>query len=180
MSSHPGNSHIDILDRLLYLYTEPYDIVMDPFAGGGSTIDICKKRLRRYFVSDRAPIVEREAEIRKLDVTKTLPGPARWSDVKLVYLDPPYWKQMEGKYSDDPTDLANMDLDSFHATLARLIRGSADSGASRSAFRDGVEDRPPSRRSVCGSDERRDTAAGKLGRRWSSCWPARPSVTGGA
>ena len=43
-STHPGNSEIRWLDNLLYLYTEPFDIVVDPFAGGGSTIDICKKR----------------------------------------------------------------------------------------------------------------------------------------
>ena len=32
-----------------------FDIVLDPFAGGGATIDVCKKRLRRYCVSDRKP-----------------------------------------------------------------------------------------------------------------------------
>ena len=43
-SSHFGNSEVRWLDNLLHLYTEPFDIVVDPFAGGGSTIDICKKR----------------------------------------------------------------------------------------------------------------------------------------
>jgi DNA modification methylase len=52
---HFGNSEQRIVDNLLYLYTEPFDIVLDPFAGGGSTIDVCKKRMRRYFVSDRKP-----------------------------------------------------------------------------------------------------------------------------
>lgn len=52
-SSHFGNSEVRWLDNLLYLYTQPFDVVVDPFAGGGSTIDLCKKRLRRYFVSDR-------------------------------------------------------------------------------------------------------------------------------
>jgi DNA modification methylase len=49
---------------MLYRYTEPLDIVVDPFAGDGSTIDLCKKRWRRYWVSDRKPVVEREHEIR--------------------------------------------------------------------------------------------------------------------
>ena len=121
-SEHPGNSDVMIVDRLLYLYTKPNDIVVDPFAGGGSTIDICKKRQRRYYVSDRKPIVERESEISKLDVTsKVLPGPTKWGDVKLVYLDPPYWKQMQGKYSKDPNDLANMTLEKFHDTLERVV-----------------------------------------------------------
>lgn len=120
-SSHFGNSEVRWVDNLLYLYTNPFDIVVDPFGGGGSTIDICKKRLRRYFVSDRKPIVEREHEIRKTDITESLPGPARWEDVKLVYLDPPYWKQAENQYSSDPSDLGNMDLDTFNRSLSDLI-----------------------------------------------------------
>jgi len=120
--SHFGNSEPEWLENLMYLYTEPFDIVLDPFAGGGSTIDVCKKRGRRYFVSDRKPIVEREKEIRCHDITTGCPAVPRWKDVKLVYLDPPYWKQAAGQYSDDPEDLANMDIDTFNSTLASLIK----------------------------------------------------------
>ena len=59
-SSHFGNSEVRWVDNLLYLYTKPFDVVVDPFAGGGSTIDICKRSLRRYWASDRKPVVERE------------------------------------------------------------------------------------------------------------------------
>ena len=121
-NDHFGNSEVRWLDNLLYLYTSPFDVVIDPFAGGGSTIDLCRKRFRRYFVSDRKPIVEREKEIRSHDVvTDGLPKPPQWKDVNLVYLDPPYWKQAENKYSKDKTDLANMDLDAFHDTCSDLI-----------------------------------------------------------
>lgn len=119
---HFGNTHVGIVDNLLYTFTQPFDIVIDPFAGGGSTIDICKKRLRRYWVSDRLPIVEREKEIRKHDViTDGISGPYHWGEVALVYLDPPYWKQTEGKYSNDPTDLSNMPLRDFTASLIDII-----------------------------------------------------------
>ena len=124
-SGHFGNSETRWVDNLLYLYTEPFDIVVDPFAGGGSTIDVCKNRFRRYFVTDRKPIVEREKEIRTHDLTEGLPKPPSWQDVKLVYLDPPYWKQAEGQYSDDPTDLANMSLEDFNKSLAGIISGFA-------------------------------------------------------
>jgi DNA modification methylase len=97
--------------------------VVDPFAGGGSTIDVCKKRFRRYWVSDRLPVPERANQIRQLDITTGLPElNGRWNEVKLVYLDPPYWKQAEGEYSQDPTDLANMNLEDFTSTLANLIK----------------------------------------------------------
>ncbi len=129
-SSHFGNSEVRWLDNLLYLYTEPFDTVVDPFAGGGSTIDLCKKRYRRYYVSDRKPIVEREKEIRRHDLTEGLPSVPRWKDIKLVYLDPPYWKQAEGEYSNDPTDLANMPLEDFNKSLSGIIKGFAGKLAS--------------------------------------------------
>lgn len=119
--SHFGNSEQQWLENLLYLYTEPFDIIVDPFAGGGSTIDVCKKRGRRYYVSDRKPIVEREHEIRQHDLTTGLPSVPRWKDVKLVFLDPPYWKQAEGQYSSDAEDLANMSLFDFHSHLHGII-----------------------------------------------------------
>lgn len=121
--SHFGNTEQRIVDNLLYLYTEPFDIVFDPFAGGGSTIDVCKKRYRRYFVSDRKPIIERENEIRLLDICEKLPELNKnWSNVSLTYLDPPYWKQAENKYSNDKEDLANMRLEDFTIKLSNVIK----------------------------------------------------------
>lgn len=125
-TAHFGNSEQRIVENLLYLYTEPFDIVLDPFAGGGSTIDVCQRRLRRYWVSDRKPIVERENEIRLLDIAAELPPlNKRWSEVTLTYLDPPYWKQAEGQYSSDAEDLANMPLEQFTETLVGIVNGIA-------------------------------------------------------
>lgn len=124
-SSYFGTGPLQWIDNLLYMYTKPFDIVVDPFAGGGPMIDICQKRSRRYYVSDRKPVSGREHEIRQYDLTDGLPKVPHWKDVKLVYLDPPYWKQAEGMYSTDPTDLANMDLDQFHDTLENIIKGFA-------------------------------------------------------
>ena len=135
--SHFGNSETRWVENLLYLYTNAAGIVVDPFGGGGSTIDACKKWSRRYFVSDRKPIVAREHEIRLHDLTTGLPS-VRWKDVDLVYLDPPYWKQAEGQYSDDPTDLANMELEQFNTALAGIINGFAkklkDSASDKPAY----------------------------------------------
>ena len=118
---HFGNTEQAFVDRLLYLYTEPFDIVIDPFAGGGSTIDVCRRRSRRFLVSDRKPIIERADEIRQHDVTDGPLKPPQWKDVSLVYLDPPYWRQAAGQYSDDPTDLGNMSLEDFNKTLFNLM-----------------------------------------------------------
>lgn len=123
---HFGNTEQAIVDRLLYLYTSPLSIVVDPFAGGGSTIDVCKHRLRRYWVSDRLPIVER-TDIRQHDITDGPPPlHKRWQDVSLVYLDPPYWRQARGQYSNDGQDLANMELDAFYGELVTFIEACAE------------------------------------------------------
>lgn len=124
-TTHFGNTDGRILDNLLYLYTEPFDIVVDPCVGGGTTIDVCKNRSRRYWVSDRLPVIER-GDIRQHDIADGPPPlNRRWSEVSLVYLDPPYWKQAEGRYSTDPEDLANMSLEDFYTTLVTFIRGCA-------------------------------------------------------
>lgn len=115
---HFGNIPPEILDNLLYYYTQPFDVVFDPFVGGGSTIDICKKRWRRYYVSDLTPTEARKHEIRQHDITDGLPGDLPVPD--FVFLDPPYWKQAQGKYSDSATDLSNMPLETFLDTIAKL------------------------------------------------------------
>ena len=124
--SHFGNSEPRWVENLLWLYTQPGSVVVDPFAGSGSTIDVCKKRGRRYYVSDRKPIVEREHEIRQHDLIADdgvvqMPTVPRWKDVDLIYLDPPYWKQAEGQYSNDPSDLGNMPIEQFNSALSGIV-----------------------------------------------------------
>ena len=88
--SHFGNSDVRWVDNLLYLYTKPFDTVVDPFAGGGSTLDICNKRFRRCWVSDRLPIEERKNDIREIDVVEDgLPDlRKRWSVRSRGWLPP--------------------------------------------------------------------------------------------
>lgn len=118
-TKHFGNLPTGIIDNLLWYYTKPFDVVFDPFGGGGSTIDKCLERKRRYYVSDLNPIPAR-ADIRQHDITTGLPGDLPVPD--LVFLDPPYWKQSEGKYSKDATDLSNMDLDAFLSAIGDIAK----------------------------------------------------------
>jgi hypothetical protein len=58
-----------------------------------------------------------------MDACEELPSlNKRWSDVSLVYLDPPYWKQAENEYSSDSADLANMTLDEFTEKMVGVVR----------------------------------------------------------
>lgn len=118
-TEHFGSWPIEFMENLLYYYTEPFDIVFDPFAGGGTTIDACKKWFRKYYVSDRKPIETRE-EIKEWDIANGLPEGLKAPN--FVFLDPPYWKQSEGKYSEDKEDLANVSLETFYSSLETFIK----------------------------------------------------------
>jgi hypothetical protein len=126
-TGHFGNTEQRIVENLLWAYTDPLDIVIDPFGGGGSTLDVCKERGRRCWISDRKPKPGMEDRIRTLDVVESLPPMnKRWSETSLVYLDPPYWKQAEGQYSDDNEDLANYEnAEDFNFAMAKIIKSFA-------------------------------------------------------
>ena len=119
-TTHFGNIPVEFVENLLYYYTEPFDVVYDPFAGGGITIDASNKWFRRYYVSDRKPIPAREETIKNWDVADGLP-----SDLpkpKLIFLDPPYWTQAKSEYSEDGEDLANMELVEFEDKMKQLFK----------------------------------------------------------
>jgi len=107
------------MKNLIYYHTEPLDIVYDPFGGGGTTADVCKQMFRRYYVSDRKVIPGRERDIREWDIKDGLPEDLQ--KPALVFLDPPYWKQAEGKYSDDSEDLGNMNIEDFNNSMKSLL-----------------------------------------------------------
>lgn len=119
-TSHFGNVPVEFTENLLYYYTEPFDIIYDCFAGGGATIDACEKWFRKYYCSDRIP-KETRPEINKWDIKDGLPSELP-NNIKLVFLDPPYWKQSENQYSKDKEDLANMPLEKFYDTVMNMMK----------------------------------------------------------
>jgi hypothetical protein len=122
-TGHFGNTEQRIVDNLLWLYTDPGDIVVDPFGGGGSTLDVCKQRGRRCWISDRKPKPGMEDKLRTMDICVGLPPlNKRWSDVSMTYLDPPYWRQAQNEYSTDAEDLANMPLDEFTEKMVGIVK----------------------------------------------------------
>jgi len=122
-TGHPGNIPGQVNMNLNYYLTLPGDIIVDLFAGGGTTLDVCKEDNNDYgnrkcLGFDRKPV---RPDIKKHDLTAGLPD---FPKAALVFLDPPYWGQKSGEYSKDPTDLANMELDAFNAALAKVVSGS--------------------------------------------------------
>lgn len=122
-SAYFGRLPAGLVDNLLWLYTEPFQTVVDPFAGRGTTVKVAKRMGRRVWASDRqGNRWDETLPIHQHDITAGWPAAApRKAD--LILLDPPYWQQAKGRYSDDGADLGNKTLDEFNAdwrTIAKM------------------------------------------------------------
>jgi hypothetical protein len=120
---HPGNIPGQVNMNLNYYLTEPGELIVDLFAGGGTTLDVCAEDNddygnRKCLSFDRKPV---RKEIKKWDLTDGLP---EFPDAAMVFLDPPYWGQKAGEYSADDADLANMPLEKFNKALAAVVDAS--------------------------------------------------------
>ncbi|MBD3341221.1 MAG: hypothetical protein GF353_19095 [Candidatus Lokiarchaeota archaeon] len=118
-TSHFGHFPVVFMENVLLYHTDPLDIIFDPFAGDGITIDACKSMFRRYYCSDRIVKPGREKDIKEWDVINGLPDDL--PKPRLAFLDPPYWKQAENKYSDSENDLGNMSLADFNGAMNKLL-----------------------------------------------------------
>jgi hypothetical protein len=96
---YPGSITGQVLENFLYYFSKPFDVVVDPMAGGGTTLDVCKSMYRKYLGYDLHPLKSRP-DIQFNDVRKGYPAKAKNCD--LIYLDPPYWHTM--KYKEDSSD----------------------------------------------------------------------------
>ena len=115
----PGRMPGQVVENLLYYYTDPFDIVIDPMAGGGTTVDVCKAWGRRYLAYDLRPV---RPEIQQADVVQG--WPVNYGKAALIILDPPYWMQKQGEYNSDEQNLANLSLDKFYQNMGRIFENS--------------------------------------------------------
>ena len=114
-----GKMPPQVVENLLWLYTEPGQIVFDPFAGSGTTIEVAKAMGRRVWASDLTPSTP-TLPIHGHDIAAGWPKEAP-KKADFILLDPPYWKQAAGKYSGDASDMGNMDLDAFMHSWKKIV-----------------------------------------------------------
>jgi hypothetical protein len=109
----PGNIPGQIAMNVLYYYTNQGDLVVDPMAGGGSTIDACLvmgRRCRAYDIVnewEHKGVKYSRKDIIVHDLRNGFPKEAKGCD--LIFLDPPYWRLQRGVYtiesvSENPLD----------------------------------------------------------------------------
>jgi DNA modification methylase len=92
-----------IIWNLLQRYTKEKDLVVDCFAGSGTTLDVARELGRRALGYDVHPA---RKDIFRLDA-RNLP-PELTNKVDFVFIDPPYSTHLD--YGDDPRDIGKLDV----------------------------------------------------------------------
>jgi hypothetical protein len=91
--TYPGRIPGQLVCHVLYFFTQQGDLVVDPMAGSGTTLDACllmNRRARGYDVDLRCG----RDDIEEHDLTRGWPDSVRLAS--LIFWDPPYYKKMDG------------------------------------------------------------------------------------
>ena len=127
---YPGRMAGQIALNLLYYFTKQKDLVVDLMAGGGTIHDSCKFMNRDCISFDLVP--SRDFIIEK-DILNDFPN-KEIKQAKLIFFDPPYWKQKRGDYSLHENNLANHNLKEFYFAIEEIIKQSATTMSEGSYF----------------------------------------------
>jgi len=112
-----------IVWNLLQRYTKAKDLVVDPCAGSGTTLDVARELDRRALGYDLRPM---RKDIFRVDA-RALPLEDQKAD--FVFIDPPYSTHLE--YSDDPRCIGKLDaakgeyyeaMDQVIGEIERILR----------------------------------------------------------
>jgi len=99
-SKFQGVTPAFIIYNLIQRYTKPGDLVVDPMAGSGTTIDVCEEEGRRVIGYDINP------QHPKVIYNDSRKIPLEDNSVDMVFIDPPYGDNVN--YSDDPADIGKI------------------------------------------------------------------------
>lgn len=116
-NKYAGVTPAELIWNLVWRYTEPDDLVVDPMCGSGTTLDVCKEESRRVICYDISPPVGRK-DIIKNDARKI---PLESNSVDLVFVDSPYGDNI--KYNNEPANIGNISSESklFYDELEKVM-----------------------------------------------------------
>ena len=97
LDKYPGRIPGQLVAHVLYFFTQPGEVVLDPMAGSGTTIDVCQALGRTCYAYDVQPHPAR-SDILQHDLTTGWPDQLPAAD--LIFWDPPYFSKKDSGYSD--------------------------------------------------------------------------------
>jgi DNA modification methylase len=101
LPGYEGRTPAWVIWNLLERYTREGDRILDPFCGGGTTIDVAESIGREPVGFDVSPVRQ---DIERADARRL---PLEDESVDFVFMDPPYSTHVE--YSDDPNCIGKLD-----------------------------------------------------------------------
>ena len=115
-NKYPGVTPAFIIYNMVRRYTEPGDLVVDPMAGSGTTLDVCKEEGRRYIAYDIAPT---RSDIIQNDARK-IPLPD--NSVDMIFIDSPYGDNI--RYNEHPDDIGKIssETEKFYDELEKVMK----------------------------------------------------------
>jgi len=115
---YPGVTPALIIYNMIWRYTDPGDLVVDPMCGSGTTIDVCKEEKRRAIGYDihpvRPDVIQNDARNIPLDA----------ENVDMVFIDSPYGDNV--RYNEHPDNIGNISSESeqFYDELEKVMEES--------------------------------------------------------
>lgn len=115
-NKYPGVTPAFIIWNLIQRYTEPDDLVLDPMAGSGTTLDVCKEEGRRVICYDISPT---RPDIIQND-SRTIPLPD--NHVDMIFVDSPYGDNI--RYNDHPDCIGKVssETETFYEELEKVMK----------------------------------------------------------
>ncbi|HXV46595.1 MAG TPA: DNA methyltransferase [Nitrososphaera sp.] len=114
-NKYAGVTPAFVIYNMVKRYTDPGDLVLDPMAGSGTTIDVCKEEGRRCVAFDISPT---RLEIKRNDARRI---PLADNSVDMVFIDSPYGDNID--YNDQPGNIGKLSAegDEFYKALEMVM-----------------------------------------------------------
>jgi len=109
-----GNTPPNLIKQCLLKYASKNDVILDPMAGSGTTIDLCNELEYGIKAFDIKPLRD---DIEFGDAEKSS---LRNSSIDFIFAHFPYWKKVV--YSDNPNDLSRLSFDRFIEKSENIIK----------------------------------------------------------
>ena len=115
-NKYPGVTPALIIYNLLWRYTKPGDLVVDPMCGSGTTIDVCNEENRRVIGYDIAPV---RPDIIQNDARQI---PLDDASVDMVFIDSPYGDNVRYNDHKDSIGKISSETEQFYDELEKVMQ----------------------------------------------------------